>query len=244
MSRRYRGFGAAQCVCLCLLACLCSAACASNLKLTRIASAARAPGNVAVFFSVDTADGEPVTDLAVSDLRISEDGEPLSLARTQQTLLDDDRAAAHATVLIVDMSTSARGSDLQHAITLAVSAFVNRVKTQQRVAVYAFDGGRFVYEILPFAGPASEADVTAALNGRLRAFETHDPATNLNGALLLGLSHLDDGLRVAHAPRRFGNLVVFTDGTDRANRVPYQQVIDAVEASPYRVYTLGLGREV
>ncbi|MEY4576130.1 MAG: hypothetical protein RL701_833, partial [Pseudomonadota bacterium] len=39
-------------------------------------------------------------------------------------------------------------------------------------------------------------------------------------------------------------LVVFTDGTDRANRVPYQQVIDAVEASPYRVYTLGLGREV
>ena len=43
---------------------------------------------------------------------------------------------------------------------------------------------------------------------------------------------------------RFGNVVVLTDGLDRANRVSQRQMLDAVEATPYHVYTLGIGREL
>jgi hypothetical protein len=156
-------------------------------------------------------------------------------------LVDPALAATHSTLLLVDMGTSARAGDQLESITRAVRDFVRQVSSAERVAVYAFDGARSVYEILPFAAQGG-----AALHAlqRLRTFEMRDPATNLNGAVLQSLSELDRELRESSAPLHFGTLVLFTDGSDRANRVPYQQVIDAIEASPNRVYALGMGHEV
>ena len=37
---------------------------------------------------------------------------------------------------------------------------------------------------------------------------------------------------------------MLTDGVDRANRISQRQMLDAVEAAPYRVFTLGIGREL
>jgi hypothetical protein len=38
--------------------------------------------------------------------------------------------------------------------------------------------------------------------------------------------------------------VVFTDGTDRAARVPLQEMLDAVNASDYSIFAIGVGNEI
>jgi hypothetical protein len=194
-----------------------------------------------VFFAVDDASAEPIADLVASDFRIYEDGRLITAETSQQTVVNPEIAAAHYTLLLVDMSASVATTDQLAAISGAAREFVTKLERYQRVAVYAFDGSKSLYEIVPFTQTGPQA--VDALD-RLRGFETKDPATNLNGAVLAALSELDKNMRRASAPLRFGALVVFTDGTDRANRVPYQQMIDAVEASPHQVFTLGVGREL
>jgi hypothetical protein len=107
--------------------------------------------------------------------------------------------------------------------------------------VYAFDGGKGLHEIVPFrSGPP---DGRRALE-TLRTIEVRDPSTNLNGAVLQGLAELGRALGRAEVPLRFGSLVVLTEGADRASRISQRQMLDAVEAAPYRVFTLGIGREL
>ncbi|MET0386346.1 MAG: VWA domain-containing protein [Polyangiales bacterium] len=215
--------------------------CASGLKLTLLSAAARPPSNVAVFFAVDTDDGEPVANLLAEDFHIYEDDKLVSVHESQQTIVNPEIAATHYTLLLVDMSASVTASDQLDAITRSAREFVSQVAPYQRVAVYAFDGSKNLYEVVPFATAGAE---TARAWDRLRQFESRDPSTNLHGAVLQALGELDKALQRAHAPLRFGTLVVFTDGTDRADRVPYQQMIDAVEASPHNVYALGVGHEI
>jgi hypothetical protein len=210
------------------------------LKLTRIEVAAGAPSSVAVFFAVEHGHGEPLPSLTARDFRIVEDGKQLAPEATQQMLLRPELAAAHYTLLLIDLSASATANEQLQTITRAAREFCARLAPYQQVAVYAFDGGRSIYEIVPFAPDA------AAANGgleRLSRAGQRDPSTNLNGALLQALTELDHGLQQAKAPLHFGTLVVLTDGTDRAGRVPYQQMIDAVEGSAFSVYTLGVGHE-
>ena len=98
-----------------------------------------------------------------------------------------------------------------------------------------------MYEISAF-GAAANA-LSPALD-KLRRFDAIDPSTNLHGALLAAISELNKALRADTAALRFANLVVLTDGHDRANRISQRQMLDAVDAAPYRVYTLGIGREL
>jgi hypothetical protein len=218
-----------------------ASACAGGLSLTRLEAASRRPSNVAVFFAVDDAKGEPVADLLANDFKIYEDDRLVSIDESQQTIVNPEIAAAHYTLLLVDMSASVTASDQLHSIVAAAGEFVNQVERYQRVAVYAFDGSKSLYEIMPFTASGPQ---TAQALSALQSFQSRDPSTNLNGAVLQALSELDKALARSSAPLRFGTLVVFTDGTDRANRVPFQQMIDAVEASPHSVYALGVGHEI
>ena len=217
------------------------AGCGQSLRLTRLTAAAHPPSNVGVFFAVEDARGEPIADLRADDFRIYEDGKLVPVDQGQQTLVDPERAAAHYTMLLVDLSASVTASDQLIAISSAAREFLTRLERHQRVGVYAFDGSKTLYEIVPFrqTGPQPLSGLD-----RLASFETKDPSTNLNGAVLAALSELDKILQRSSAALRFGSLVVFTDGTDRANRVPYQQMIDVVEASQHDVFTLGVGREI
>lgn len=225
-------------ICLALWPC---SGCAAGLQLTPLEAAAGPPSNVSVFLSVDDAGGAPVADLLADDFDIYEDGRLVSVDESRRTIVNPEIAAAHYTLLLVDMSASVTGSDQLQAILYAAGEFLSQVAHYQRVAVYAFDGSKSLYEIMPFtpSGPQS-----ASALGALASFQSRDPSTNLNGAVLQALSELDKGLARSTVPLRFGTLVVFTDGTDRANRVPFQPMIDAVEASDHSVYSLGVGHEI
>ena len=48
----------------------------------------------------------------------------------------------------------------------------------------------------------------------------------------------------APVPLRFGTLVVFTDGTDRAHRASAEDVDHALDAAGFETYVIGAGQEV
>jgi hypothetical protein len=208
-----------------------------GLRLTMVDSAYQEPSNVAVFFTVDTADGEPVAGLEATDFKIYEDGQLVSVDESQQTIINPEVAAEHYTLLLVDMSGSVTESDQVGLIADAASSFTASLEGYQKVGIYAFDGSEEIHPVQPFRS-------NSAGIGRLRNFRTRDPSTNLHGALVQGVEVLDEAIAEGDSPLRFGTIVVFTDGTDRASRVSFGEMDDVLDKSGYDVFAIGVGNEI
>ncbi|MEO7109153.1 MAG: VWA domain-containing protein [Polyangiaceae bacterium] len=212
-----------------------------GLTLTPIKSTQSKPSNVAVYFKVTTSGGEPIGGLTADSFKIYEDGSLVSELESKQTILNPEVAASHYTLLLVDMSGSVSGDqDSVNALVDAANAFTDRVEKQQKVAVYAFDGSPQLHPISSFTTTGGAKAGIA----ELKSFKPGDPSTNLNGAVVAGLAELDRALSQAEHPMRFGTLVVFTDGTDRANRVPRDDMRKAVKDSSDQIFGIGLGTEI
>jgi len=213
----------------------------SGLKLTLLDSSHQRPSNVAVYFTVDTRDGEPVPGLTAESFRIYEDGQLVSVHESKQTILNPEIASAHYTVLLVDMSGSVVESDDVPTIVAAASSFADRVGKHQQVAVYAFDGGKDLVRISDFSSNTGQLHRGIE---RLDGFKSKDPSTNLNGAVLNAVKALDRQMRRTRVPLVFGTIVVFTDGSDRAARVSRDELHDALEQVEHDVYVIGVGNEI
>jgi von Willebrand factor type A domain len=213
----------------------------TGLRLTPIKATQQRPSNVAVYFKVQTGSGDPIAGLNADSFRIYEDGQLVSRYESKQTILNPEVAAAHYTMLLVDMSGSVSESGNGEVIPQAVSAFTQRVERQQKVAIYAFDGSPDLYPIMGFTDQPGSARAGVQ---QLGSFKPRDPSTNLNGAVVKALDELDSGLGKANQPLKFGTLVVFTDGTDRANRVSKSEMIQHIREKPFDVFAIGLGAEI
>lgn len=226
-----------------LVSLLASAACSRGpgLQLTLIDQSVQKPSNVAMYFTVDTRDGDPVPGLDETSFRIYEDDRLVSIHESKQTILNAEVAAEHITLLLVDMSGSVTESGDLHRIVHAATAFSERVSKVQKVGVYAFDGRTDIQRVTSFT--SSGGAVESGIN-KLATFRTRDPSTNLNGAVIKALDELDRQLSRASAPLRFGTLVVFTDGTDRAARVTREALHERLDASEYDVFVIGVGAEI
>ena len=104
------------------------------------------------------------------------------------------------------------------ALIQAASTFGDRVGPYQKVAVYTFDGSPHLTQVVGFGG-----NVRGGV-GALATRRPRDPSTNLNGAVIEGVKVLQQQMEHAPVPLRFGTLVVFTDGTDRAHRASIEDV--------------------
>ncbi len=217
-----------------------SSGCA-GLHLTTIKASEQRPSNVAVYFKVETRTGDPIGGLTADRFRIFEDDQLVSEYESKQTILNPEVAAVHYTLLLVDMSGSVSESGTGDTLVQAVGTFGSHVEKQQKVGIYAFDGSPDLYPIVPFTDQAGN---TKAGVQQLATFKPKDPSTNLNGAVLKALDELDNALGKATQPLKFGTLVVFTDGTDRANRVPASQMQQHVKEKPFDVFAIGLGAEL
>jgi hypothetical protein len=218
-----------------------SLAACGGLRLRLINASARRPSNVAVYFTVDRGNGDPVPGLTADRFHISEDGQPVSQLESRQTILNPQVAAVHYTLLLMDMSGSVTESGQVPQLQAAAEAFTTRVSQQQRVGVYAFDGSPTLYPIQPFAEGTGEGGVRA-----LSGFHGRDPSTNLHGAVVEAAHTLQQALERAPQPLKFGTLVVFTDGTDRANRVSQgdmMHALDSLDPDLYDVFAIGVGAE-
>jgi len=213
----------------------------SGLKLTMLEASVQRPSNVAVYFTVDTADGEPVGGLAADSFRIYEDERLVSIHESKQTILNPEVAAVHYTLLLVDMSGSVTESGDLPTVIDAASSFADRIRNKQQVGIYAFDGRKDLQRI---SGFDNNPDRLRSRIGALSSFKSRDPSTNLNGAVVQALDVLDQQMRRASTPLKFGTLVVFTDGSDRAARVSREDLDKALEASAHDVFVIGVGSEI
>ena len=212
-----------------------------GLRLNVVDSAYHRPSNVAVYFTVDAPNGDPVPGLEADDFRIYEDNRLVSVQESQQTIVNPEVAAEHYTLVLVDMSGSVSESDQVPMIEAAAQELTSQLEEHQRVAVYAFDGAEEIHRITPFTGSSGAASAGV---GRLSNFRPTDPSTNLNGAVVAAIEELDQELERSRAPLRFGTVVVFTDGTDHAARVNQQDMGEAIDESPYDVFAIGVGDEI
>ncbi len=219
---------------------LLAAGCA-GLELTPIKMTQQRPSNVAVYFRVRDNSGQPIGGLGADAFRIYEDDQLVSQYESKQTILNPEVAAVHYTLLLVDMSGSVSESGNGPLVAQAVGTFADRVGKEQKVGIYAFDGSPDLYPIVGFTDQAGSAQAGVA---QLATFKPKDPSTNLNGAIVKALDELDNSLGKASQPLKFGTLVVFTDGTDRANRVTSDVMLRHVQDKPFDVFAIGLGAEI
>jgi hypothetical protein len=212
-----------------------------GLQLQTIKATQQRPSNVAIYFKVQSRSSQPIGGLTADRFRIYEDSQLVSQYESKQTILNPEVAAAHYTLLLVDMSGSVTDSGSVSTLIEAASTFTDRVEKQEKVGVYAFAGDPELYPIVPFTDQPASAK--AGL-GQLATFKPKDPSTNLNGAVVKALDQLDVSLGRAQQPLKFGTLVVFTDGTDRASRVPAGEMEQHVREKPFDVFAIGLGGEI
>jgi len=210
----------------------------AGLKLQLVDASVRQPSNVAVYFTVDTRGGEPVADLTPADFHIYEDGQPVSVLESKQTILQPEVAAIHYTLLLVDMSGSVVDSGDMMTLIQAAASFADRVGPYQKVAIFTFDGSPHITQVVGFGGNV-RAGLHVLANRRPK-----DPSTNLNGAVIEGVRALHHQMANAPVPLRFGTLVVFTDGTDRAHRASPDDVGKTLDSAGFETYVIGVGQEV
>jgi uncharacterized protein YegL len=215
------------------LALLLSGCAALNPRL--VDASVQKPSNVAVYFTVDTRQGDPVPGLTAEQFRIYEDETLVSPFESKQTILNPEVAVRHYTLLLLDMSGSVTKSGQLPALQDAVNRFTSKVAALQETAVYAFDGRTEIIQLRGF-GPAG--------NVNLAGFTTQDPSTNLNGAVVKAIDVLEKHLEKSPTPLRFGTLVVFTDGTDHASRVARGEMLREVNEVNFDVFVIGVGAEI
>ncbi len=212
----------------------------SSLQVTQITHTSEKPSNIAVYFKVADSKGEPVPGMTAEQFNIYEDERLVSTFESKQTILNPEITSAHYTLLLVDMSGSVTESGELERIAEAADIFSSTVESNNKVAIYAFDGSPEIYEISGFVAPT---DGSSRID-KVLAFRPKDNSTNLNGAVVAGLAKLDEALKEAKAPLRVGTLVVFTDGTDRASLVTTDEMKSAVTGSEHGVFAIGLGGEI
>ncbi|MBN2196871.1 MAG: VWA domain-containing protein [Polyangiaceae bacterium] len=230
------------CLAIALTGLVALSGCGGRLTLTRINSAEAKPNNVWVFFTVEHGD-EPVGGLQASDFEIYEDGKQVSVFESQQRILNPEVAAVMYTALLIDVSGSITEAGHLDDLVDAAELFTERVGKTQKVGIYAFDGSDKIYPVVPFT--ETEGTLKGGLDG-LRKFKPKDPSTNLHGAVVQGLEELRRGLEKEQKPLKFGTLVVFSDGADRAARVSREEMNETLQDEKYVGYdrfAIGIGDE-
>jgi len=226
---------------LALLAIALAGAGCSGLKLQLVDASVQKPSNVCVYFTVDTAKGEPVPEMTADQFNIYEDGKLISTYESKQTILNPEVATVRYTLLLLDMSGSVVESGQVPLVEEAAGAFLSNVGEQEQVAIYAFDGRA---EIQPIAEFGSRSQKLENRTARMSSWKTEDPSTNLHGAIIEAARVIKEEMDTSEVPLRFGNLVVFTDGTDRAHRATASEALRAVDDADLNIYVIGLGGEV
>ena len=148
------------------------------------------------------------------------------------------------TMLLVDMSGSITESGQADALVEAAKSFSDRVGKTQKVGVFAFDGEEKIHSVVPFT--EAQGTVQGGLEG-LKHYKAKDPSTNLHGAVVEALRELRRSLDKDKKPIKFGTLVLFTDGTDRAGRVSRDEMKKEVKDDKYKDYemfAIGVGAEI
>lgn len=231
-----------------ILACASACTPCSGLDVEILDHGTEQPARVELFYKVTrcTWDGpEPATGLSLEDgdFKVFEDGAELSDFESQPQIVDADQAFLVDVVLLLDMSGSIIAAEAADSLIDASEAFATSLMPGKTISVATFDGRPELQWAIEFE---DELDPVLDALDRLRDYEPVDTSTNLNGAIMDGLTALDQS--AAQEEHYAGLLAVFTDGTHRAGAgVGYpgeQAVRRKVASTKHSIFTIGLGGEI
>ena len=223
------------------------------LQVTLIENQARPPANVSVFFKVDTGEDKPVADLTSSDFDIFENRQLVSPFEADLTILPKTGQFQYSIILLLDLSGSILASESLVPLKEAARRFIEALVAptddprygEIELGIWWFDGRTDIDSLAAFeVDPDMLMDAVDGITADL----TQDNSTNLYGAVVQGIELA--GQRVTALRRQdvvaAGSVVLFTDGTDQANRVSRSDALRAVGriGQDLSVYTIGLGGEI
>ena len=203
------------------------------------------PANVLLLFELTSCEGDPEPGFGADDFIVQENGFPISRFESNRIIFNAQQIFEVQTVLLLDVSDSIVDFPEGLAtVRAAVTEFLlSIVGSDTRVQIFVFDGAD---EIRRLNDEPEPPEIAMTSVSRLVEGVTVDGSTNLNGAIIQGIRRLQALQRVSEVGPRAtfgGNLVVFTDGTDRAGRATDASALNAVEESDFKVFTIGVGSE-
>ena len=211
----------------------------TDFNMTLEAGQAQLPSVVRLAVRV-TCGGEAVGGKTEEDFILLEDGTEVSSYESDLQIVPTVAAYRMATALVLDMSGSIVDSGSLGSLQTAAKSFIAGSSDDQFTAIYLFDGREDIQEWVSFTNDKASLEEGIEL---LNTYETVDPSTNLNGAVLNGLSALTEEASLYDDQIFWGNLVLFTDGSDQAGRVSDSVAVTAAENAEFSIYTVGLGGE-
>jgi Glucokinase len=218
----------------------CGGASSGGLRVKQIAGAVEKPANVAVYFTVETKAGEPVTGLAPASFRIFEDGRLVPEKKAKRMLLDPRQVEARFTLILVDLSGPIVDSEYLPDLVRGVGQVAEAASHDGQVAISVFDGEDEVVPMLGFGAKGGREALEA-----IRKFRPRNRTTNLNGAVQQGVEAVRHQLAGSTAAHRYGSLVVFTDRGDLAHKVTAEALKKTLDAQPVLdVFVIAVGAEV
>lgn len=211
------------------------------------------PSNVSVFFRVENQNGDGISGLNESDFTIYENGQFISNFEATRKIQPNEQVFDYHITLLLDLSGSIFGGENLAGLKQAAKSFIDEVVPAStdtnaeaiKMEIWWFDGAESIKQLQ--TASANSTTLKDAID-RITPEMSSDNSTNLYGAVIQGIDVASQKLTQTRNLNEIGSsaVVVFTDGTDQANRNTKGQALGAVANADrdISVYTIGLGGEI
>ena len=211
------------------------------------------PSNVSVFFRVEDGAGNGVAGQNEDDFTIYENGAIISEFEATRKIQPNEQVFDYHITLMLDLSGSVLGSENLTALKQAAKSFIDEVVPSAekpssqaiKMDIWWFDGAESIKQLQPVSTSATE--LKAAID-EISPNMSADNSTNLYGAVIQGIEVATQKLTQTRNLDEIASsaVVIFTDGTDQANRNSKGQALGAVANADrdISIYTIGLGGEI
>jgi uncharacterized protein YegL len=211
------------------------------------------PSNVSVFFRVEDGAGNGVAGLSESDFTIYENGAKISEFEATRKIQPNEQVFDYHITLLLDLSGSVLGGENLSGLKTAAKSFIDEVVPSEgavnaqavKMEIWWFDGSENIKQL---QGTSTNRTTLKAAIDNISAQMSSDNSTNLYGAVIQGIGVASQKLSQTRQLDEIASsaVVIFTDGTDQANRNTKGQALEAVKKADrdMSIYTIGLGQEI
>lgn len=211
------------------------------------------PSNVSVFFRVEDEAGNGVAGLKESDFTIYENGSKISEFEATRKIQPNEQVFDYHITLLLDLSGSILGGENLSGLKSAAKSFIDEVVPDEssvnsqavKMEIWWFDGSENIKQL---QGTSTNRNTLKAAIDNISPQMSSDNSTNLYGAVIQGINIATKKLSQTRQLDEIASsaVVLFTDGTDQANRNTKGQALEAVKNADkdMSIYTIGLGQEI
>ncbi|WP_420387736.1 hypothetical protein [Roseivirga sp.] len=211
------------------------------------------PSNVSVFFRVEDEAGNGVAGLTESDFTIYENGAKISEFEATRKIQPNEQVFDYHITLLLDLSGSVLGGESLSGLKTAAKSFIDEVVPAEgevnaqavKMEIWWFDGSENIKQL---QGTSTNVNTLKTAIDNITPEMSSDNSTNLYGAVIQGINIATQKISQTRELDEIASsaVVIFTDGTDQANRNTKGQALEAVKNADrdMSIYTIGLGQEI